>query len=164
MKTVECWRLLFSVCAGAVWAHADGAAPAAIRTFALGETRWTEGHWARQQELCYTRTIPSVRRVIDRPGSRAAFTNFKLVAGLSQEAKGDCRWGDGDVYKYLESLCYAWAATGDAALDRELGRPGWSQALPHGRRRRLPQRPLAARRRGARGGRPRLRPAPRERL
>jgi DUF1680 family protein len=61
-----------------------------------------------------------VRRVIDKPGSKAAFTNFKLVAGLSQEAKGDCRWGDGDVYKYLEALCYELAVTGDSELDREL--------------------------------------------
>lgn len=92
----------------------------AVRPFGLRETRWAEGHWARQQELCYTSTIPSVRRVIDRPGSRAAFTNFKILAGLSQEQAGNCRWGDGDVYKYLEALCYALASTGDAALDREL--------------------------------------------
>ena len=99
---------------------AETAAPAYIRPFGLRETRWTEGQWARQQALCFTRTIPSVRRVIDKPGSKAAFTNFKLVAGLSQEAKGDCRWGDGDVYKYLEALCYDLAVTGDAELSREL--------------------------------------------
>jgi DUF1680 family protein len=99
---------------------ADTATPPYIQPFGLRETRWTEGQWARQQALCFTRTIPSVRRVIDKPGSKAAFTNFKLVAGLSQEAKGDCRWGDGDVYKYLEALCHNLAATGDAELDREL--------------------------------------------
>jgi DUF1680 family protein len=101
-------------------AGADAPSLAAIRPFGLQESRWTKGHWAQQQVLCFTRTIPSIRRVIDRPGSKAAFTNFKLVAGQSNEAKGDCRWGDGDVYKYLEALCYALAATGDAALDREL--------------------------------------------
>jgi hypothetical protein len=99
---------------------ADSATPAYIRPFGLRETRWTEGQWARQQSLCFTQTIPSVRRVIDKPGSKAAFTNFKLVAGLSHEAKGDCRWGDGDVYKYLEALCYDLAVTGDAELDRDL--------------------------------------------
>ena len=99
---------------------ADTATPPYIQPFGLRETRWTEGQWARQQALCFTRTIPSVRRVIDKPGSKAAFTNFKLVAGLSQEAKGDCRWGDGDVYKYLEALFHNLAATGDAELDREL--------------------------------------------
>lgn len=121
MKTHTFIFLVFWIAASAAWSLAESAPPAPpIGAFGLRETRWTEGHWARQQELCYTRTIPSVRRVIDKPGSRAAFTNFKIVAGLSQEAKGDCRWGDGDVYKYLEALCYAWAATGDAALDREL--------------------------------------------
>ncbi|MBM4089231.1 MAG: glycoside hydrolase family 127 protein [Planctomycetes bacterium] len=101
-------------------AESDAVIPAYIQPFGLQETRWTEGHWARHQELCFTRTIPSVRGVIDKPGSKAAFTNFKLIAGLSQEAKGDCRWGDGDVYKYLEALSYALAATSDAAIDREL--------------------------------------------
>jgi DUF1680 family protein len=102
---------------------ACGAAAAdapALRSFGLRETRWTDGHWARQQAVCLSNTIPSVRRVVDKPGSRASFTNFKILAGLSQEKAGDCRWGDGDVYKYLDSLCYAFAATGDAALDREL--------------------------------------------
>jgi len=113
---IVCW-----IAAGAAWSSAESAAPAPpVGSFGLSETRWTEGHWARQQELCYTRTLPSVRRVIDRPGSRAAFTNFRILAGLSQEQAGSCRWGDGDVYKYLEALCYAFAATGDAALDREL--------------------------------------------
>jgi DUF1680 family protein len=99
---------------------AEVSAPPHIRPFGLRETRWTEGFWARQQELCFARTIPSVRAMVDRPGSKAAFTNFKLVAGLSKETAGNCRWGDGDVYKYLEALSYALLETGDAALDREL--------------------------------------------
>lgn len=113
--------LAVSILAGAVeGAPPDVAPPRPIRPFGLRETRWTEGHWARQQALCLSATIPSIRRVIDKPGSRAAFTNFKLVTGDSEAAKGDCRWGDGDVYKYLEALCHALAATGDAALDAEL--------------------------------------------
>lgn len=98
----------------------DAVEGAPVRSFGLRGTRWTEGHWAHQQALCFARTIPSVRRVIDRPGSQAAFTNFRIVSGESQEARSRCRWGDGDVYKYLEALCHALTATGDPALDREL--------------------------------------------
>jgi DUF1680 family protein len=91
-----------------------------LRGFGAKDTRWTEGFWAQQQEICLTQTIPSVRRMIDRPGSRAAYTNFKILAGESSAAKGTCHWGDGDVYKYLEALGYALQQTGDPALDREL--------------------------------------------
>jgi len=58
--------------------------------------------------------------MIDRPGSRAAYTNFRIVTGDVEAAKGTCPWGDGDVYKYLEALCHALRETGDPALDREL--------------------------------------------
>lgn len=91
-----------------------------LRPFALRETRWTQGLWGKQQELSFTSTLGTIRTVIDKPGSRAAFTNFRILLGESQAAPGNCKWGDGDVYKYLETLSYALLETGDAALDREL--------------------------------------------
>lgn len=113
-----------SLCAGSFAAGAAGATPADppayLRPFGLKETRWTQGLWAQQQQLTFTASLGTIRAVIDRPGSRAACTNFLLVTGHSQAAAGNCKWGDGDVYKYLETLAYALLETGDAALEREL--------------------------------------------
>jgi DUF1680 family protein len=116
MNTLAVPLFLLVVAVGGPVAVADRP----IRSFGLRDSQWSEGHWARQETLCFSRTIPSVRLVIDRPGSQAAFTNFKLVLGESHEAQSRCRWGDGDVYKYLEALCHALAATVNPALDREL--------------------------------------------
>lgn len=104
----------------AAGAEAPRATPPYLRWFGAKDTQWTDGFWAKQQELCLTQTIPSVRRMIDRPGSRAAYTNFKILAGDAPAAKGTCQWGDGDVYKYLEALCHSLQQTGDPAIDREL--------------------------------------------
>ena len=99
----------------------DSAAPCAPpRAVDVAEVRWTEGFWAERFDLCLREVIPAVERALLDPGNSERLENLRIAAGLAEGPYRGTDWSDGDCYKWLEALAYAWAVTRDPGLDRKM--------------------------------------------
>ena len=93
---------------------------AQIRTVGLDETRWTRGFWADRFELCRTRMVPGLARLMEGTNYSQFFRNFEIAAGLAPGKARGASFNDGDFYKFLEGASATLAVTNDPALHREL--------------------------------------------
>jgi DUF1680 family protein len=87
----------------------------------LKDLRWRKGFWQDRFDLCADVTIPHVLSIFD--DSESWFhqvENFKIAAGLSSGEFRGTPYGDGDFYKLMEGMAYAWAKRRDPAIDRRL--------------------------------------------
>ena len=91
---------------------------ARVKRVGLRDVRWTRGFWAEKYALCRSAMIPTVYGALQNPKNAAVLENFRVAAGLEKGKHLGTNWGDGDCYKFLETLAYVYAATGDETLDR----------------------------------------------
>jgi len=78
------------------------------------------GLWKRMADNCAAITIPHILSLFEVGGYFHEVENFRIAAG---ELEGDffgTPYGDGDFYKLMEAMIYAWAASKDAELDRAI--------------------------------------------
>lgn len=83
--------------------------------------KWSpDGFWGKRSELCLKATIPSIRDSLNNLKNSAVFKNFITAANSGKGEFYGVYWSDGDCYKFLESLSYFFASTGDKNLELEL--------------------------------------------
>ncbi len=91
-----------------------------IKNLNIGEVRWTGGFWAEKWEINRSVSIPVVWKALNNPENGASFRNFLRVNGKEEGGAARTNWGDGDVYKYLESVAYVYGLTGDERLNTHM--------------------------------------------
>ena len=91
---------------------------ARLKSVGLRDVGWTRGFWAEKYNLCRSAMVPTVHAALQNPKNAAVLQNFRVAAGLSEGKHLGTNWGDGDCYKFLETLALVYAVTGDADLDR----------------------------------------------
>lgn len=85
------------------------------------DIRWREGFWQDRFDLCADVTIPHVLGIFDDKESYFhQVENFRIAAGLSSGEFRGTPYGDGDFYKLMEGMTYAWAKRRDPAIDAKL--------------------------------------------
>lgn len=91
-----------------------------LRCIDIEECRWTEGFWADKLELCHQVMIPNLGRLMEDPEIIHAYENFLVAAGLKEGEFKGWSFHDGDFYKYVEALCYAYAVTKDKKIEARM--------------------------------------------
>jgi DUF1680 family protein len=80
-----------------------------------------EGFWKDRFDRCADITIPHVLSVFDDSDSFFhQVENFRIAAGLSDGEFRGTPFGDGDFYKLMEGMVYAYAKRRDPQTDRKL--------------------------------------------
>ena len=87
---------------------------------AIGAVQWTGGFWGRRFELCHNTIVPNMGVALEHPDNAAVLQNFYVAAGLKKGGQMGVLWGDGDCYKWIESMAHVYAITKDPALDRRM--------------------------------------------
>jgi len=64
--------------------------------------------------------ITEMWKVLQIPDNGASFHNFLIAAGRKQGPSGTTVFGDGDFYKWLESVAHVYATTHEPELDRQM--------------------------------------------
>ena len=83
--------------------------------------RWDAGFWRDRFDTCADVTIPHILSIFDDKESFFhQVENFRIAAGLSDGEFRGTPYGDGDFYKLMEGMIYAFAVRGDAAIDQKL--------------------------------------------
>lgn len=93
---------------------------AKLKSVDMNDCRWTNGFWADKQDQCVKVMIPNLGRLMDDPEIIHAYDNFKVAAGLIQGEFRGWSFHDGDFYKYMEALSYAYALTKDERINKQL--------------------------------------------
>ncbi|MBL7134280.1 MAG: glycoside hydrolase family 127 protein [Phycisphaerae bacterium] len=100
---------------------------AKLRSVPMDAVKWTTGFWTDKYNLCRSAMIPTVRQGLANAGNAAVLGNFRVAAGLAKGKHLGRDWGDGDCYKYLETLAHVYAATRDQQVLREMDK--WIAAI-----------------------------------
>lgn len=95
---------------------------ARVRSVGLDQVRWTRGFWADRFDLCRTRMIPSMDRLMEGTNYSQFYYNFEIAAGLVPGRSHGASFNDGDFYKFLEGASATLAVTNDPELRRSLDR------------------------------------------
>ena len=115
--------LLFCCCLGAAdrGVTDTSASPhVTMRSVGMTDVRWTAGFWADRFELCRKVVAPGLWEDLQLPNNGASYRNFLIAAGVERGKSGTTWWGDGDFYKWIETVAHLYAATRDPALDRRM--------------------------------------------
>jgi DUF1680 family protein len=79
------------------------------------------GFWQKRFDICADVTIPHILSVFDDKDSFFhQVENFRIAAGLSDGEFRGTPYGDGDFYKLMEGMVYAYAKRGDESIDQKL--------------------------------------------
>jgi len=88
-----------------------------LRSIGLGDVRWTDGLWAQRYALCRDTMAATVEMALRHPENSANLDNFLVAAKLQDGKHLGTNWGDGDCYKWVETLAHLYAISGDPKLD-----------------------------------------------
>jgi DUF1680 family protein len=91
-----------------------------LKSIDFSDCKWTEGFWAEKQKLCYETMLPNLGRLMEDTTSIHAFENFKVAAGLVEGEFRGFSFHDGDFYKYIEGLSYAYGVTNDESINEKM--------------------------------------------
>ncbi|KPK42990.1 MAG: hypothetical protein AMJ65_06965 [Phycisphaerae bacterium SG8_4] len=90
-----------------------------LRGIPMQDTELTEGFWADRFELCAAKMIPTMKKAMLGKGS-AKLNRIKFMAGLADENPGGTPWGDGDCYKWIETMAHVYNVNKDPAIDKQM--------------------------------------------
>lgn len=90
-----------------------------LRSIPMQDTRLTEGFWAERFELADTKMLHTLESTMLGGGS-ANLNRIKLAAGLEGGTDHGTAWGDGDNYKWIESMAHVYNITKDPELDQKM--------------------------------------------
>jgi len=82
----------------------------------IGDVQWDGGFWGERFELAHERMIPFMWMIY----MQRAYKNFRIAANLEEGEFWGKWWHDGDFYKWLESMIYAYAYTGDEEVRQKI--------------------------------------------
>ncbi len=91
-----------------------------LKCIDIDDCRWTEGFWAEKLKVAHEMMIPNLGRLMEDPEIIHAYENFQVAAGLKDGVFKGWSFHDGDFYKYVESLAYAFAVTKDETIDQKM--------------------------------------------
>ena len=91
-----------------------------LKTINIGDCRWTDGFWAGKLEVALQTMIPNLGRLMEDPEIIHAFDNFLVAAGLKEGEFRGWSFTDGDFYKYVEAMAYAYAMTKDEKINQRM--------------------------------------------
>jgi uncharacterized protein len=92
-----------------------------VEPLPLVDVRWTDGFFHDRFELCRTKMVPGMMRLMTGTNYTQFLRNFELVAGLEKEGRvRGASFNDGDFYKFIEGATATLAVTNDEALKRRL--------------------------------------------
>ncbi|OQB12614.1 MAG: Non-reducing end beta-L-arabinofuranosidase [Firmicutes bacterium ADurb.Bin193] len=104
------------------------------KTYAVDQKniKWREGFWQERFSTCANVTLPHILSLFeDKDGFFHQAENFRIAAGLSEGQFRGTPFGDGDFYKLMEGMMYAYAKSHDpdidAALDKHIDIIGKAQ-------------------------------------
>lgn len=90
-----------------------------LRCIPMQDTRLTEGFFAERFDLAATKMIPALEK--NMLGECTANLNrIQWAAGLIEEPQHGSPWGDGDNYKWIESMAHAYNVTKNPELDKRM--------------------------------------------
>lgn len=92
---------------------------AKLRSIPMQDTRLTEGFWAERFELAETKMLNTLETTMLGGGS-ANLNRIKMAAGLPEGTTHGTPWGDGDNYKWIESMAYVYNINKDPQLDKKM--------------------------------------------
>ncbi len=90
-----------------------------LRCIPMQDTRWTDGFWAQRFELAATKMLPTLERTMLGEGT-ANLNRIKYAAGLLDERQHGSPWGDGDNYKWIETMAHVYNLNEDPALNAKM--------------------------------------------
>lgn len=93
-----------------------------LRSIPMQDTRLTDGFWAERFELAETKMLHALETTMSGGGS-ANLNRIKLVAGVEGGTTHGTPWGDGDNYKWIESMAHVYNINKDQELDKKMD--GW---------------------------------------
>ncbi|MEX0982070.1 MAG: beta-L-arabinofuranosidase domain-containing protein [Bacteroidales bacterium] len=90
-----------------------------LRSIPIQDTRLTDGFWAERFELAANKMLPTLENTMLGEGT-ANLNRIKEAAGLIQEHEHGSPWGDGDNYKWIESMAHVYNLNEDPELDKKM--------------------------------------------
>ncbi|UCD00046.1 MAG: glycoside hydrolase family 127 protein [Phycisphaerales bacterium] len=93
---------------------------ARLKSVNLNDVRWTEGFWAKRFAQTRQVTLPRLWELASDPETGHAIQNLRIAAGMEEGQFKGTHWQDAWVYKWLESACYIYAASGGEELDKQM--------------------------------------------
>ncbi len=90
-----------------------------LRGIPMQDTRLTEGFWAKRFELADSKMIHTLEEAM-LGECTANLNRIKEAAGLVEGPQHGSPWGDGDNYKWIESMAHVYNVTKDPALDQKM--------------------------------------------
>ncbi|MCL2571383.1 MAG: glycoside hydrolase family 127 protein [Defluviitaleaceae bacterium] len=94
---------------------------AKVYSLPQNSVKWQPGFWLDRFNTCVDETIPHILSVFaDKESFFHQVENFKIAAGLSDGEFRGTPYGDGDFYKLMEGLTYAYAHRNDPEIDATL--------------------------------------------
>ncbi|HKJ78378.1 MAG TPA: beta-L-arabinofuranosidase domain-containing protein, partial [Prolixibacteraceae bacterium] len=90
-----------------------------LRSIPMQDTRLTDGFWAERFELAETKMVPTLEKTMLGGGS-ANLNRIKEAAGLMGGTTHGTPWGDGDNYKWIESMAHVYNITKAPELNKKM--------------------------------------------
>ena len=90
-----------------------------LRSIPMQDTKLTEGFWAKRFDLAANKMLPTLENTMLGEGT-ANLNRIKEAAGIIKEHQHGSPWGDGDNYKWIESMAHVYNMNKDPELDKKM--------------------------------------------
>jgi len=90
-----------------------------LRGIPMQDTKLTEGFWAERFDLAAKKMVPRLEETM-LGGGTANLNRIKYSAGLIEDNNYGTPWGDGDNYKWIESMAHVYNINKDPELDKKM--------------------------------------------
>lgn len=87
---------------------------------AMTDVRWRDGFWGKRVEQCLQVRIPDMELAMHDKMNGAYLPNFAIASEQIPGKQHGAYWGDGDCYKFIETLSYAFTLTQDPKIDKKI--------------------------------------------
>lgn len=91
-----------------------------LKSIDFSDCRWTDGFWAEKQQVFKESMIPNLQRLMEDPNIIHAYDNFRVAGGLIQGEFRGFSFLDGDFYKFIEALAYAYDLSKDESISKKM--------------------------------------------
>lgn len=90
-----------------------------VRGIPMQDTRLSTGFWAERFDLAETKMLHTLEKSMLEDGT-ANLNRIKEAAGLTEGPQHGSPWGDGDNYKWMESMAHVYNLDKDPELDKKM--------------------------------------------
>jgi len=121
------WMFIVTIVASTALAGQEGVVDTSqsphtkLRSIPMQDTRLTDGFWKERFELCAHKMVPAMEKAMSGAGS-AKLGRIEWAAGLREDNPGGVPWGDGDCYKWIETMAHVYNLDKDPALEKKMDR------------------------------------------